>query len=352
MPADENEDVRRVSAHAAHERQHVVNLERVHARDADDSRPDRREDALDGPGEAQIAQRDTVAARFERRADVLHAERFDAEEGTEAESLVAWRRTQEQKVHARVESWIILPRLHDVLRPTEAPGGTRLMQVCALIPAFNEEGTIADVVRGVAPHVAHVLVVDDGSTDETAARATAAGAEVLRHKSNSGKGLAIRSGLAAILARDFTHVLFLDGDMQHGPEEAKALIERARTGAGEFVLGERPFVRETMPASRYYTNTVSSWVISRLFVGTRVDDAQSGFRLISTAWLRRLRLSGRGYEIETEMLIKLARRGAVIDRVPISLRYHGAPSKLRPLRDTTRTCFLAVRYRFFPERFQ
>ena len=68
--------------------------------------------------------------------------------------------------------------------------------------------------------------------------------------------------------------------------------------------------------------------------------------------LRKLHLTGRRYEIETEMLIKLARRGARIARVPITLRYQGAPSKLRPLRDTTRTCFLAVRYRFFPERFQ
>jgi len=226
------------------------------------------------------------------------------------------------------------------------------MSVVALVAAFNEAGSIGDVVRQVRPHVAHVVVVDDGSTDNTSDRALEAGAEVLRHGSNLGKGAAIRTGLGLLLARSHSHVLFLDGDLQHSPEDAPALIAAASRGEGDLVLGERPFDFHTMPRSRYYTNQISSWVISVFFIGQRVKDAQSGFRLVATSALRKLRLTGRGYEIETEMLIKLARRGARIARVPIALRYQGAPSKLRPLRDTTRTCFLAVRYRFFPERFQ
>jgi glycosyltransferase involved in cell wall biosynthesis len=226
------------------------------------------------------------------------------------------------------------------------------MTICALIAAFNEAPRIARVVRGISPHVEHVLVVDDGSTDGTAEVAADAGAEVLRHASNRGKGMAIRTGLVSVLARPFTHVLFLDGDLQHAPGDAPRLIETARVSASDFVVGERPFDRRTTPKSRFYTNTISSWVISVCFIGQRVADAQSGFRLIETDLLRRVRLSGRGYEIETEILIKLARRGARIARVPISLRYDEASSKLRPLRDTTRTCFLAVRYRFFPARFQ
>ena len=226
------------------------------------------------------------------------------------------------------------------------------MSVVALVAAFNESKTIGDVIRQVRSHVDHVVVVDDGSTDGTADRAAEAGAEVLRHATNLGKGAAIRTGIEPLLGRGYTHVLFLDGDLQHAPGDAPALIAAARRGDGDVVLGERPFDFQTMPRSRYYTNKISSWVISVFFIGQRVDDAQSGFRLIATSALRRLRLSGTGYEIETEMLIKLARRGARIARVPIALRYQGAPSKLRPLRDTTRTCFLAVRYRFFPERFQ
>jgi len=226
------------------------------------------------------------------------------------------------------------------------------MTTCALIAAYEEAPRIAKVVSGIWPHVDHVLVVDDGSADGTGTMAREAGAEVVRHTSNRGKGTAIRTGLSLLATRAFSHVLLLDGDMQHAPDDAPRLIEAARRGHGDFILGERPFDRRTTPRSRYYTNTISSWVISTWFIGQRVADAQSGFRLIDTNLLRRVRLSGRGYEIETEMLIKLARRGARIARVPIGLHYQDSSSKLRPLRDTTRTCFLAVRYRFFPERFQ
>jgi glycosyltransferase involved in cell wall biosynthesis len=226
------------------------------------------------------------------------------------------------------------------------------MTVWALIAAFNEASRIGPVVGGVRPHVSHVLVVDDGSTDDTSAMARGAGATVIRHPENRGKGAAIRTGIEAALTSDATHLLLLDGDGQHDPADAPGLIDAARKEQADFVLGERPFDRASMPASRYWTNRISSRVISRYFVGADVGDAQSGYRLVATDVLRRLHLSARGYEIETEMLIKAARRGARLARVPIHLRYEGAVSKLRPLRDTTRTCFLAVRYRFFPERFQ
>jgi len=94
------------------------------------------------------------------------------------------------------------------------------MNAAALIPAFNEAGSIADVVAGVRAAVSHVIVVDDGSTDGTAERARAAGAEVMAHAVNRGKGEAVRTGLARITAGGFTHVLLLDGDMQHLPAEA------------------------------------------------------------------------------------------------------------------------------------
>lgn len=226
------------------------------------------------------------------------------------------------------------------------------MRVCALVAAYNEARTIERVITGLRPHVDHVLVVDDGSTDGTGDLAAAAGAERLRHEQNAGKGAAVRTGLATILARDFTHVLLIDGDLQHDPSDAPALIDAARAGKGDLIIGARTFDRRRMPASRYYTNTISSWVISAAFVGMHVADAQSGFRLIEADLLRRLRLTGRGYEIETEMLIKLARRGARVAHVPIGMQYDASTSKLRPVRDTTRTCFLAVKYRFFPESLQ
>lgn len=219
------------------------------------------------------------------------------------------------------------------------------MKVAALIPAFNEERTIAEVVSGARLYLADVYVIDDGSMDATAARAEMAGAWVLRHETNRGKGFAMRTALAHVLPLDYTHVLCMDGDLQHAPEDIPRLLERARSGAGDLVIGERVFDKSTMPRARYYSNTIGSRALSA-FIGAPVRDTQSGFRLIRTSLLRGIALEARGYEIETEMLIKLARRGARIEGVPVALRYHGAPSKLRPVRDTTRTCFLAVYYRF------
>jgi glycosyltransferase involved in cell wall biosynthesis len=219
------------------------------------------------------------------------------------------------------------------------------LRVVGLIPAFNEEQTIADVVTGIRAHVPDVVVVDDGSADRTAARAEAAGARVLRHDMNRGKGAAVRTGLAHVLALDYTHVLCMDGDLQHAPEDIPKLLARADSGAGDFVIGERVFDKTTMPRARYYSNTIGSRALSA-FIGAPVGDTQCGFRLIRLDLLRGLTLEARGYDIETEMLIKLAKRGARIESVPVQLRYLGARSKLRPIRDTTRTCFLAVYYRF------
>jgi glycosyltransferase involved in cell wall biosynthesis len=168
---------------------------------------------------------------------------------------------------------------------------------------------------------------------------------VLRHQTNRGKGHAIRTGLEALGGRGFTHVLVLDGDMQHLPSEAPRLLQTADSTGADAVLGIRQFERDGMPRSRYYANRVGSRVLS-WFVGVGLDDTQCGYRAFRLAALEGLQLKSRGYEIETEMLVKLARRGARIATVPITAVYAGQQSKLRPVRDTTRTCFLAVYYRF------
>ena len=221
-----------------------------------------------------------------------------------------------------------------------------MVTLCALIAAFNEEAHVADVVKGTALHASPVVVVDDGSTDGTAARARDAGALVIRHDRNLGKGRAIRTGLEYALTQDRSHVLFLDADLQHDAAEIPRLVARAEQGRGDFVLGERELRKNAMPATRFYANVVGSAILSR-FIGANVADSQSGFRLIRADLLRRVRLTGTGYEIETEMLIKLVRAGAAVERVAVRrLQYEGAQSKIRPFRDTLKTCLLAVRYRY------
>jgi glycosyltransferase involved in cell wall biosynthesis len=218
-------------------------------------------------------------------------------------------------------------------------------RTAAVIPAFDEEASIAQVVAGVRGAVDHVIVVDDGSSDRTAERARAAGAEVIVHDANRGKGHAVRSGLARVLDGQFTHVLLLDGDMQHLPEEAASLVEQAVRSGADVVLGQRRFDRGRMPPSRYHANRIGSRVLS-WFVGVPVEDTQCGFRVFRVDALRPLHLHATKYEIETEMLVKVRRRGGRVETVPVTAVYAGQKSKLRPVPDTTRTCFLAVYYRF------
>ena len=219
------------------------------------------------------------------------------------------------------------------------------MRAVALVAAFNEARTIAAVVEGVGADVDRVIVVDDGSSDGTADRAREAGAEVVVHPANMGKGHAVRTGLARVFEGAFTHVLLLDADLQHLPQEASSLLAEAGASGADVVIGERRFERARMPAARYHANRIGSRVLS-WFVGIPVHDTQCGFRVFRVDALRPLRLRATGYEIETEMLVKVRRRGGRVAAIPITAVYNGQRSKLRPVRDTTRTCFLAVYYRF------
>ncbi len=133
--------------------------------------------------------------------------------------------------------------------------------------------------------------------------------------------------------------------MQHLPQETARLLEAARATGADVVIGERRFDPARMPASRYHANRIGSRALS-WFVGVPVQDTQCGFRVFRAEVLRRMALTARGYEVETEMLVKLRRFGGRIASVPVTAVYDGQRSKLRPIRDTTRTCFLAVYYRF------
>ncbi len=214
----------------------------------------------------------------------------------------------------------------------------------ALVPAFNAEATVGAVVRGLKESVGRVLVVDDGSSDGTAAAAGAAGAEVLRRPENGGKGAAIRAGLERILASLATHVAFVDADGQHDPADLPALLAAARAG-DDFVIGSRMADPDAIPRYRYRTNEIGSQVLSRM-TGLEVEDAQSGYRVVSADLLRRLALNARGYIIETEMLLKAAPHLKRFRHVPVRAIY-GGPSHYRPFRDTWIISWGAVYYKVF-----
>jgi glycosyltransferase involved in cell wall biosynthesis len=215
---------------------------------------------------------------------------------------------------------------------------------CALVPAYQAEATVGAVVRGLLASVPRVLVVDDGSTDMTAPEAERAGAEVLRLSSNGGKGAAIRAGLRRLLAGEATHVAFVDADGQHDPADLPPLLDAASRGE-EFVIGSRMGELESIPFYRYRTNEIGSRVLSRM-TGLEIEDAQSGYRVVATRLLRKLRLNARGYIIETEMLLKAARHLKRFHHVPVRAIY-GGPSHYRPFWDTWLISWGAVYYKVF-----
>ena len=189
------------------------------------------------------------------------------------------------------------------------------MRTCALIPAFNEAPYIANVVKGTQPHVEQVVVIDDGSGDGTAQVAQAAGATCLRSDTNCGKASALRTGIAFACAQDFTHAITLDGDGQHLPEDIPVMISVAKETGADLVIGARSFDRARMPRARYYSNTIGSRLASAL-VGCEIRDSQSGFRLFRLDKLRETKLRSRSYELEMEILIKMARSGCTIAPPP------------------------------------
>ena len=220
------------------------------------------------------------------------------------------------------------------------PGG-----VVAIVPAFDEAGRIAAVIESASRFVDAVVVVDDGSRDGTDGIAAAAGAEVVRHPTRRGKGAAVRTGLAAVRGRGYEYILLLDGDGQHDPAETPRLLDAAKRRGFDIVVGHRLSDRSAHNSVRYYTNLVACNMLSR-WIGHEVLDSQSGFRLIRAGALEGVDLDARGFEIETEMLLKLCRRGATVGYVEVR---GGAPtrrSRLRPVRDVTRICLSAVKYRY------
>jgi len=216
--------------------------------------------------------------------------------------------------------------------------------VAALIPSYYEEAHIQDVARRTLAQLDHVLVLDDGSTDRTAEEARKAGAEVMRHEMNQGKGAAIKTGLRELMARGFPYVLILDGDGQHLPEEIPGFIEEANRSGAPVVVGSRMSDLRKMPWVRRMTNRYMSAKISRL-CGQPVPDSQCGFRMLHREVIPHLFCESNNYEYETEMLLIASREGFRIVSVPVSTVYGEEKSKIHPVRDTVRFFQLIARYK-------
>lgn len=209
---------------------------------------------------------------------------------------------------------------------------TRLL---IIVPAHNEAKFIARVVASIKVLGHRVVVIDDGSQDDTADLARNAGAEVISTGRKSGKGNALRLGFVYALKQDIDAVITLDGDGQHDSADIKHFLDKYEAAHAQVINGNRMHDPKGMPLIRLITNKFMSWIISSI-CQQRIIDSQCGFRFMTKDVLKQVKLECTDFEIETELLIQANKKGFRIDNAPITTIYRDEKSKIRPLRDTWR----------------
>ncbi len=222
-----------------------------------------------------------------------------------------------------------------------------LQTIAALVPAHNARETIGAVVAGTKRHVPYVLVVDDGSEDTTNAEAARAGAVVIRHLNNRGKGEALKTGFRFLLARGFDAVLTLDADGQHDPDDIPTLVSRFEEATAGIVIGTRMAGRSKIPRYRLIPNLVGNFFLSRAS-GQPIKDSQCGMRLYAARVLRSITIACSRFDAEAEILIKAGRLGFSFAFVPIATIYpEGGKTHFIPVKDTYLICLVYLRSLFW-----
>ena len=202
-------------------------------------------------------------------------------------------------------------------------------KIIAAIPAYNEEKYVGTIVLKTRQYAGEVIVLDDGSTDRTAHVARLAGARVIRHQQNKGKGASIRMLLAEARKRNPDVLVLLDADSQHNPDEIPILIKPISEGF-DLVIGSRERQRHNIPPYRRIGQRVLSY-FSGILSGKRQLDSECGFRALSRKAIAELKLEQTGFAIETEMIAAATDSGLRITQVPISAIYTKDGSTMNPV---------------------
>jgi glycosyltransferase involved in cell wall biosynthesis len=200
-----------------------------------------------------------------------------------------------------------------------------------IVPAYNAEPTLANVVKGVRRTLPDALIigVDDGSTDGSGQLLKTVADETIVFEQNRGKGAALRAGFDAALKHGAAAVLTIDSDGQHDPSFAPAIV--GGLDRADIVIGTRDLSGKAVPKHRRIANMISS-AATRAVSGGKVRDSQSGYRAMKAEVLRKVHAVGDRYEFETDFIIRAARAGFTTVNVPISTIY-GSPSYFREFRD-------------------
>jgi glycosyltransferase involved in cell wall biosynthesis len=202
-------------------------------------------------------------------------------------------------------------------------------KVCAVIPFYNEENTLNEIITRTSKFVDKIILVNDGSTDASLERTIHhSDVIVLDLKRNYGKGFALRAGFDKAVELGFDLIVTLDADLQHDPEFIPELIKASDNY--DVVIGNRLQDLSGMPVQRRLSNKLTSYLLS-VKTGQKILDSQCGFRVINRDVLMNIKITNNGFEAESEQIILAARNGYRIGFVKISTIYGNEKSKINPV---------------------
>lgn len=215
-----------------------------------------------------------------------------------------------------------------------------------LIPAYNAERSVGAVVAEAKKVMDDVVVVDDGSRDRTGDAARAAGAHVLVHPQNRGKGAALKTGFRYACENGYDGVVTLDADGQHLPHEIPKFIDCRETTGADLIIGGRAHLFAQMLPRRRFANRLSAACIAKASK-IAISDSQSGFRFYSARLLRSIKLHTDGFDMESEVIVRAGCGGFIVVTTPIDLGFVDglSTSHYKPLLDTLRIAWTVFRAR-------
>ena len=214
-----------------------------------------------------------------------------------------------------------------------------------IIPAYNVDKYIDTLLFQTVCYIPpeRTIVVDDGSSDLSGEIARKHGVQVIVHSNNKGKGRSLRDGLELVMQNGGDWAITIDGDCQHDPAKIPAFLSAGESDKYDIIIGNRHRSGTKMPWDRKLSNMLSSAVIS-VVTGQKIDDVQCGYRMIRISELKDFEFKAVSYDFETELLLKMVRKGARIGQVDIPTRYNGEASSIRRMRDTIRFIKLVSLY--------
>lgn len=226
------------------------------------------------------------------------------------------------------------------------------LKTCVLIPACNEEKRVAAVVREVRDYCPDVVVIDDGSSDDTGQTAADAGATVLEHVHNQGKGAALQTGFDYAREHGYDLAITLDADGQHAPSDIPAFLQAYARTHSPVLVGNRMGNVADMPRLRRFVNRFMSALLSRV-MGQHVPDTQCGFRLYHRSAFPEgpYDAHSRRFAAESEILLRLSLQGRKIGAVTIQTIYGDEKSKVHPLADTVHFFRMLRRFKKIKKEF-